>query len=61
MEILIILIIMTIISIAACRWANRSMINMVRSQGQRPEAKVIKLSREVEESLSLEYEIIQSC
>jgi hypothetical protein len=61
MEILIILIIMTIISVAACRWANRSAINMVRSQGQRPEAKVIKLSREVEESLSLEYEIIQSC
>lgn len=65
MEILIIFLIMTIISIAACRWARRSMINLERTKGQRPAAKIIQMSEEMGEMLDYkldrEYQKMRSC
>lgn len=61
MNLLIIVGTMTLISVAACIWCSRSQVKLQRTMGQRPQAKIIKLSLDIEKSLQLDFEIIQSC
>jgi hypothetical protein len=51
MNILIIVCIMTVISVIACRWARKSMINLERGRGQRASAKIVKMSEEMSEEM----------
>jgi hypothetical protein len=48
---------MTVISVIACRWARKSMINLERGRGQRPSAKIVKMSEEMREMLDYKMDI----